>query len=79
MKDVLQKHVDYYKELINEKKRKEQALLTLRNYLDNIDSALVQSDEQMEHLHFEKRQTIEKLDLLREEMKKLMDKTRNIY
>lgn len=76
LKGVLNEYVEYYKQLIDEKKRKEQALVKLRDYLDNIDMALIKSDEQMDHLRSEKQHTIEKLEVVRQEMNKLLDKTK---
>ena len=76
---VLKDYVNYYKEVIEAKKREEAALVMLRDYLDTISSAVLESEEQMEHLRAEKAQTINYLSIVRQDMQKLLDKTKQTY
>lgn len=74
LNDVLQEFVQYYKEQIEENKRTELALVRLRDYLDELDSAHLLTNEKMEHVLYEKEQIFQKLTNIRKEL----ERNRNI-
>lgn len=73
---VLADYVAYYKEALASKKREEEALIVLRDYLESMSDAIQVSDVQMDYLKAERDQTIARLQSVRRDMQDLLNRTR---
>lgn len=76
LEGVLQDYVKHYQETLDTQKQQENALLILRDYLENISNTLEQSNEKMEYLKSERSQIINKLQDVRLKMEKLNNRTK---
>lgn len=72
---VLEDYKKYYQDLIASKRAQAEALMLLRDYLESMEQAINLSDVQMEYLKHERSETINRLQDVREEMKRLLDET----
>lgn len=75
LEGVLEDYVKYFKDALAAKKREEEALTVLRNYLDTMGNAISISDLQMDYLKGERNKTINRLKDVRRDMEQLIDKT----
>lgn len=76
LEGVLQDYIKYYKDALEAKRRQEESLTLLKDYLESMSDAIAVSDLQMEYLKNERAQTIEKLKDVRLDMARLIEKTR---
>lgn len=72
---VLKDYVKYYRDALAAKRQQEESLTLLKGYLEAMSEAAAVSDAQMDYLKEERAQTIEKLDDVRREMARLLEKT----
>ena len=72
---MLKDYVKYYRDAIAAKRQQEESLTLLKGYLEAMGEAAAVSDAQMDYLKEERAQTIEKLDDVRREMARLLEKT----
>lgn len=72
---VLQDYVKYYKEALAAKRQQEESLSLLRDYLEAMGEAASVSDAQLEYLKEEKAHTIQRLNDVRQDMSRLLEKT----
>ena len=72
---VLQDYIKYYKEALAAKRQQEESLILLRDYLEAMGDAASVSDAQLEYLKEERSQTIERLNEVRRDMSRLLERT----
>lgn len=72
---VLKDYIKYYKEALAAKRQQEESLSLLRDYLEAMGEAANVSDAQLEYLKEERAHTIERLNDVRQDMSRLLQKT----
>lgn len=73
---VLQDYINYYQESLETQRKQEEALLLLRDYLEEISKTVHNSNEKMEYLQNERSGIVNKLEDVRNKMKDLNEKAK---
>jgi chromosome segregation ATPase len=77
LKAVLEDYANYYQDALETQRKQEEALLLLRDYLEEISKTVDNSNEKMEYLQNERSSIVNKLENVRHKMKDLSEKAKN--
>jgi len=73
LSDVADDYSRYYSEILKKRRKQEESLIKLRDYLESIKMMINLSDEELADLNTERINTMERLDNVKREIQSLLD------